>query len=195
MKSHPISSLPRAILKPFHICLWSALRLFLWQNYHWSKLPPSLTVLGRADFFISVRPVYSTIEHVCGLGPREIPTTPSLAGMSGLNRGLFKVAIRVVLVVVITLISIVCPSFDRVMALMGSAFCFTICIVFPCGFYLKMFGDEVGKKEKIVCWTLIVVCSIMAVIGTVWAFLPREITHARGWFRPSSKDIWETFVL
>ena len=60
------------------------------------------------------------------------------------------------------------------MALMGSALCFTICIILPLAFYLKLFGNEISMKERVFDWFLIMVCSIMAVIGTVWAFLPKD---------------------
>ena len=74
----------------------------------------------------------------------------------------------------ILIIAIVVPSFDRIMALMGSALCFTICIILPLAFYLKLFGNEISMKERVFDWFLIMVCSIMAVIGTVWAFLPKD---------------------
>lgn len=61
------------------------------------------------------------------------------------------------------------------MALMGSAMAFSICIVLPLAFHLKLFGKELGMKEKALNWFLIVVCSVMAVIGTVWVFLPEEM--------------------
>jgi vesicular inhibitory amino acid transporter len=70
-------------------------------------------------------------------------------------------------------LAILCPSFDRVMALMGSAFCFSICVILPLLFYLKLFGKDVSVKERIFDWFLIVICTVMAIIGTVWAFLPR----------------------
>lgn len=69
-------------------------------------------------------------------------------------------------------LAILCPSFDRVMALMGSTFCFTICVILPLLFYLKLFGKDVSTKERILDWLLIVICTVMAIVGTVWAFLP-----------------------
>ena len=110
------------------------------------------------------------MEHLAGLGTQDV------TGMSALSRGLTRAAVRVAVVIVITLTAIVCPSFDRVMALMGSAFCFTICVVFPILFYLRLYGKDIGRTEKILDYVLVVVCSILAIIGTVWAFLPRSIT-------------------
>ena len=75
----------------------------------------------------------------------------------------------------IILLAILVPSFDTIMALMGSAMAFSICIVLPLAFHLKLFGEEMGRKEKVLNYLLIVVCSIMAVIGTVWVFLPKQM--------------------
>jgi len=41
-------------------------------------------------------------------------------------------------------------------------------------FYLKIYGDEVPKKERRMNQILIVVCTIVATIGTVAAFVPKE---------------------
>jgi vesicular inhibitory amino acid transporter len=60
------------------------------------------------------------------------------------------------------------------MALMGSSLCFTICVIMPLSFYLKIFGKDISLRERILDWFLIITCSIMAIIGTVWAFLPKD---------------------
>jgi vesicular inhibitory amino acid transporter len=60
------------------------------------------------------------------------------------------------------------------MALMGSCLCFTICIILPIAFYLKIFGNEVPVRERIFDWVLLIISSIMALVGTVWVFLPKE---------------------
>lgn len=104
-----------------------------------------------------------------------MPQASSLLGLSGYSRGILKFMIRIVTVAVIILIAILVPSFDAIMALMGSAMAFSICIVLPLAFHLKLFGKELGMKEKALNWFLIVVCSIMAVIGTVWVFLPKQM--------------------
>jgi vesicular inhibitory amino acid transporter len=72
------------------------------------------------------------------------------------------------------IISIVFPFFDRIMALVGSCLCFTICIILPLAFYLKIFGAEIPLMERVFDWALLVISSVMATVGTVWAFLPKE---------------------
>lgn len=87
--------------------------------------------------------------------------------------------IRILVVVVIVLMAIVFPSFDRIMALMGSALCFTICIILPLAFYLKIFGKEISLSERVADWFLLIISSVLAIIGTVWAFLPQSVISAK----------------
>lgn len=65
------------------------------------------------------------------------------------------------------------------MALMGSALCFTVCIILPLAFYLKIFGNEISPSERVVDWLLLILSSILAIVGTIWAFLPQERIAAR----------------
>lgn len=60
------------------------------------------------------------------------------------------------------------------MALIGSSLCITICIIFPIVFYLKIFGKEISLRERIMDWALLAVSSIMGIVGTIWAFLPKD---------------------
>ena len=80
--------------------------------------------------------------------------------------------------VVFVIIAIVFPAFDSIMAFMGSTLCFTICIILPLMFYLKIFGKEVSMRERYMDYFLIGVCSILAAVGTVWAFLPKRMIGA-----------------
>ena len=123
----------------------------------------------------STRPIHNVIEKLVGLDPQELPPTTGRLGLSGYTRGVLKFVIRIFTLAVIILLAILVPSFDTIMALMGSAMAFSICIVLPLAFHLKLFGKELGVKEKVLNWFLMVVCSVMAVIGTVWVFLPKQI--------------------
>jgi vesicular inhibitory amino acid transporter len=60
------------------------------------------------------------------------------------------------------------------MALIGSSLCFTICVILPLAFYLKIFGTEISVEERIVDCVLLVISSIIAVVGTIWVILPQE---------------------
>lgn len=127
---------------------------------------------------LNARPIISTLEVLLGLDNRSLGASSSLTGMSGLNRGIFKFILRVVVIVIFVIISIIFPSFDRIMTLLGSVACFSICIILPLAFHLKLFGKELGYGEKMLNWVLIVVSTIMAVISTVFACLPKELIGA-----------------
>ena len=122
----------------------------------------------------SCRPIVSTCEILLGLDPRVLGPTPGTEGMSALTRGVIKIFLRVFVIFLIVLIATLFPDFDSIMALMGSCLCFTICVILPVSFYLKIFGNEISPQERALDWILIIACTAMAAIGTVWAFLPKE---------------------
>ena len=124
---------------------------------------------------LNLRPIVSSADKVFGLDARHI-AAPS--GMSSIARGMLRGGIRIVTTVAILIIAIFVPSFDTVMSLMGSVFCFSICIVLPLAFYLKIFGHEISRREKILDWCMIVASILMGTVGTVWACLPASMTGA-----------------
>jgi solute carrier family 32 (vesicular inhibitory amino acid transporter) len=76
-------------------------------------------------------------------------------------------------------VAVLVPDFDSIMGLMGSALCFSICVIMPVAFYLKIFsreGEEIPGWERVVGYALIVVCTLLGGLGTVWAVLPRDMT-------------------
>ncbi|KAF2474398.1 vacuolar amino acid transporter-like protein 1 [Lindgomyces ingoldianus] len=127
---------------------------------------------------LNARPITSTLEILTGLDNRSLAASSSLNGMSGMNRGLLKFSLRILTTVVFVVIAIVFPSFDRIMTLLGSVACFTICLILPLAFHLKLFGKELGSGEWWMNWGMIVACSIMAVVSTVFAFFPKEMIGA-----------------
>ncbi|KAI4277187.1 MAG: hypothetical protein LQ337_001963 [Flavoplaca oasis] len=127
---------------------------------------------------LNTRPIISSADKLLGLDARHVGSSP-VAGMSGIPRGLLRSVIRITITTVILIIAVFVPSFDTVMSLMGSVLCFSICIILPLAFYLKIFGKEIGWKEKILDWFMIVVATILGIIGTIWVCLPASMTGAR----------------
>ncbi|CUS11962.1 unnamed protein product [Tuber aestivum] len=123
---------------------------------------------------LNARPIVTTLEIFAGVDPRAMTLQGEFVGMSGLACGLLKTLIRIGVNASFVVIAILVPSFDRIMAFLGSALCFSICVILPMMFYLKIYGEEVPKKERRVNQILIVVCTIVATIGTVAAFVPKE---------------------
>lgn len=109
---------------------------------------------------------------LCGVGPDAQSSRGE--GAQALIRGL----VRILTVVLIVFLAVVFPAFDRIMAFLGSFLCFTICIIFPLAFYLKIFGNKISRNERILDWSLLIVSTILAAVGTVWAFLPQDVISA-----------------
>jgi len=134
-----------------------------------------IAIIPLTKLPLNARPIVSTIEILCGIDTRAVSDSPSLVGLSGFTRGLLKFGIRIVIVVVFVIVAILLPAFDSIMAFMGSALCFTICIILPLLFHLKIFGKDIRTSERILNWGLIVVCTILALVGTVVSFLPKSL--------------------
>ncbi|KAB8349679.1 hypothetical protein FH972_023695 [Carpinus fangiana] len=152
--------------------------IFLTEGYpRWISIAivVAIAIIPLTKLPLNARPIVSTIELFCGLHRRALSGASSMDGMSGLNRGLLKIAIRVLTNVVIIIIAILVPSFDRVMSLLGSLACFTICIILPCAFHLKIFGKELALRQRVLDWTLLVTCTILAILGTAASFVPKNL--------------------
>jgi vesicular inhibitory amino acid transporter len=130
--------------------------------------PPSLSIL--ASIFIAIipltkvplaaRPIVSTIEILWALDP------------SSRAHAAFRIAIRVAVLALVVVVAIAFPAFDRIMAFMGSALCFTICVILPLLFHLRLFGGRISRAERWLNYALVAVSSVLAIVGTVWAVLP-----------------------
>lgn len=128
-----------------------------------------IAIIPLTKIPLNARPIISTVEILTGLID---PTNPYKVS-SPANK-VSKVAIRLVTLVVFVYIAIIFPSFDRIMTLLGAVCCFSICIILPVAFHLKLFYNDIPPSEKALNWALIVVSSIMAIISTVFACLPAE---------------------
>ncbi|KAL2257828.1 hypothetical protein VTK26DRAFT_9122 [Humicola hyalothermophila] len=127
---------------------------------------------------LNARPIVSTIEVLLGLHQQSVAidvANDALVGRSMSFRGALKAVIRVFVVLCFLGISIVFPAFDSIMAFMGSALCFTICVTLPIAFYLKLFGHQVSPKEKVLSISVMCLSLFLSVVGTIWAFLPKSL--------------------
>ncbi|WPH00792.1 Hypothetical protein R9X50_00362200 [Acrodontium crateriforme] len=134
----------------------------------------SVAIIPLTKIPLNARPIISTIEIMLGLDPRAMADTPALAGLSGLTRGVMKLTIRISCVAAFVIFAILVPEFDTIMSLVGAIACFTVCIILPCAFHLKLFNSELSRWEKARDWFLIVVSSILAIVSTAFNFVPKE---------------------
>lgn len=77
---------------------------------------------------LNARPIVATVEVLLGLHQQTVAENSGLVGRTMSFRGAMKIIIRVSVILCFLAISIVFPAFDSIMAFMGSALCFTICI-------------------------------------------------------------------
>ena len=119
---------------------------------------------------LNARPIVSTIEIMTGL-LHPPGGEPSFANKAA------RASIRVIVTIVFVLIAIVLPSFDQIMTLLGAVCCFSICIILPVAFHLRLFGEELGNVEKALNWILLITSCVMGLVSTVFACLPREMVH------------------
>jgi vesicular inhibitory amino acid transporter len=88
-----------------------------------------IAIIPLTKIPLNAQPIVTTIEVVAGLREQVVADDPSLVGRSSTFRGFMKVFIRIATLFVFLVIAILFPSFDVIMAFMGSALCFTICIM------------------------------------------------------------------
>ncbi|KAI1742547.1 transmembrane amino acid transporter [Xylaria scruposa] len=127
---------------------------------------------------LNAQPIITTAEVVFGLRQQAVAEETPLVGLSSTSRGLLKALVRVVTLLVFLVIAILFPAFDSIMAFMGSALCFTICVTLPLAFYIKLFGREITTGERTLCWSVMLLSFAISVVGTVWAFLPKQLIGA-----------------
>lgn len=130
-----------------------------------------ISIIPLTKVPLNARPLVATFEVLCGVG---VMGHSHSHGQPENDQKFLRIAVRIFTVALIVVLAVIFPSFDRIMAFLGSFLCFTICIIFPLAFYLKIFGKEISRRERIFDWFLLISSSILAAVGTVWAFLPRE---------------------
>ncbi|KAI7363262.1 vacuolar amino acid transporter-like protein 1 [Hortaea werneckii] len=121
---------------------------------------------------LNARPIVSTCELFLGLDARAMADPAALTGLSGYTRGILKVVLRIGITILFVILAILVPQFDTIMSLLGAVACFTICIILPCAFHLKLFGHEIPRVQKALDWGLIVVSTALAVVSTAFNFVP-----------------------
>lgn len=123
---------------------------------------------------LNARPIVSTLELFMGLDSRAMAGAPSMAGLSGFTRGILKFAVRIGCTIIFVVLAILVPEFDTIMSLLGAVACFTVCIILPCAFHLKLFWKDLTRWQKSLNWTLIVVSSVLAIVSTAFNFVPKD---------------------
>lgn len=87
-----------------------------------------IAIIPLTKIPLNAQPIITTLEVMAGLRQQAVAENPSLVGRSSTFRGVMKITIRLLTLLVFLVIAILVPQFDTIMAFMGSALCFTICV-------------------------------------------------------------------
>jgi vesicular inhibitory amino acid transporter len=142
-----------------------------------------ISIIPVTKIPLTNRPIMDTVNKKFYIDLRQMDPKARLHSEKSLKHRLGRGSICVLANVAQLGLAILIPDFDSIMALMGSAFCFTICIILPVTFYLKIFNSDdqgISKAERILCWCLALVSTVLATIGTVFAVLPKHKIGASG---------------
>ncbi|AOW07891.1 YALI0F30063p [Yarrowia lipolytica CLIB122] len=115
---------------------------------------------------LNARPIISTLDALFNIQASQTP-----------GAKIARVSTRCICVATFVILSMVFPSFDKIIALMGSGFCVSICLILPLSFYLKIFRHDIKGGERFFIYALLLIYSAVAVVGTIWSFLGVEPPH------------------
>jgi len=95
-----------------------------------------ISIIPLTKIPLNARPIVSTVEVLSGLQQQLVDHHgighgtggDSGGGSSGAAATFWRVVVRLAVVLTFLVISILFPAFDSIMAFMGSALCFTICV-------------------------------------------------------------------
>lgn len=104
---------------------------------------------------LNALPIVSMLDLISG-----VPFGKELSFAQKLIRNWNRVFVNIMFVVV----AIFIPEFDRILGIMGASVCFTVCIIFPCLFYMKL--CQTTRFERVCCWIAISVSVVLGVSGT-----------------------------
>ncbi|ODQ81308.1 hypothetical protein BABINDRAFT_34347 [Babjeviella inositovora NRRL Y-12698] len=130
-----------------------------------------VSMVPFAKLPLNVNPIVNVLEVVLGCDKTAVREQQASQKVSGLGLPLWcNVLLLNALVVtvnlLVVLIAIVMPDFDRVIGLMGASLCFLICLILPTCFYLRLCGDKIGGAERVCCYVCIGVSVVLGVTCT-----------------------------
>jgi vesicular inhibitory amino acid transporter len=88
-----------------------------------------ISIIPLTKIPLNARPIVTMAEVISGLNQQTVSESETMVGRSAFFRGAMKIIIRVAIIFTFLVISIIFPAFDSIMAFMGSALCFSICVM------------------------------------------------------------------
>lgn len=129
-----------------------------------------VTTIPLTKISLNNRPVLDTLYRKLGIHPlQQAPQDARQTGRGRMSQ-MMRLAVAVSCNLLELALAIAIPDFGDIVGLLGSACCITISIVLPACFYLRVCSKRsmaVSTFDRTICWMLIVVGTIAAVIGTM----------------------------
>lgn len=121
-------------------------------------------LLPISKLSLIVRPIISVYENYFRMNEQNIIVYKFGRRVAPLSFS--KICARVGFLSFIFILSLIFTSFGNVIAFLGSAICFTICLAFPLLFHLKINSDELTKMGKILTICGIVLSVFGGIMGS-----------------------------
>ncbi|KEF61715.1 uncharacterized protein A1O9_03285 [Exophiala aquamarina CBS 119918] len=136
-----------------------------------------IAVIPITKIPLSNRPMQDTINKKFYIDLRQMDHKARVRSEKSWKHRIARSSVGIVANLVQLAFAVFFPDFDSLMALLGSLFCFTVCIILPVSFYLKIFsseGKEISSMERVGCWALLLVSAAFGITGTVFAIVPKD---------------------
>ena len=98
--------------------------------------------------------------------------SPFIEYLSNGAKETIRLSIRTLISFSVVFMAIVFPQFHKVVSLLGSLFSMIICVTFPCLCYGVLYKGKLTSFEIFINKTIISISVVIAIIGTIWSFIP-----------------------
>lgn len=132
-----------------------------YPNFVYVLISALMSVIPIAKTPLNARPIISVLDTIMGIEGEECKTDHPSSRTTKLIRFFNRIIVNVLFVV----IAIVFPKFDKLIAFLGAGLCFTICLILPCLFYLRICNSTIKWWEKILCHITIYLSICLATLG------------------------------
>lgn len=120
-----------------------------------------LSMIPLAKTPLNARPIVALLDIVMGINHTESEYEAPKFQMTRVLKFFNRIFVNVVLI----LIAIKFPEFDKLLAFCGAGLCFLICSILPCLFYLKICAATIKPWERVTCWVVIAISAVLSVLG------------------------------
>ncbi|MCO5555563.1 hypothetical protein L7F22_009108 [Adiantum nelumboides] len=170
------SKFPRAVVLSFLIATASMVGLGIVGAYMFGQNTASQITLSMPIQFITTKIIlWMTVatpmfKFALQLSPITTALETSLHQHFKASRTLLygvSTLMRSMVLACIAIFSMIFPYFEYIVAFVGSSMTIAICLLFPCGFYLKIFWGNLKIKARVMIAALVLLGAIVGACGTV----------------------------